>query len=648
MYLTKSLFKLSLECPTKVHYKMNEGYKDNKIEDSFLESLAEGGFQVGEMAKLRFPGGIDLSENNAEYALKKTKELINEYDRVTIFEAGFRYDNLYVKCDVLVKEDNTIKLYEVKSKSYNGGDMISPRKGTIKSEWKDYIYDVYFQDYVLRKLFPNMKIIPFLTMPDKRKVTSVDNLNQKFFISKDIEEISNVKEGGDTTFTKTRIIVDDKIDMGDDIMSDINISDLKDVVYESIIHGKEFKPHIEKISKSIKNNTKIQKKITKECFKCEFNNSSDKNGFRECVKKELKVDDSFFEGNNITDIWNFRQKDELIKENKLTFDKLTKEDIIGDVYNKSKKEIKNRQWTQIEKTLSGSNEPWVDKVKLKKHLDSWVFPLHFIDFETSAVAIPFNKNMRPYEGVAFQFSHHTVSKDGTVKHESEYINAEVGKFPNYDFVRNLKKQLGNDNGSIFMYSKHENSYLCMIYSQLLQSDEADKNELCDWIQTITVPSSGIPRPLRWDGGERKMIDLLEVVKECYYHKIMKGSNSIKYVLPAVLNGSKFLKDKYSKPTYNGLNFKKKKWVEFDDNGLVTNPYKNLAPLFDEKTKEEHDLITDNNIADGGAAMTAYAKMQFVRMSDYERECIIDGLKRYVELDTLSMCMIYEHFKELIS
>ena len=46
-------------------------------------------------------------------------------------------------------------------------------------------------------------------------------------------------------------------------------------------------------------------------------------------------------------------------------------------------------------------------------------------------------------------------------------------------------------------------------------------------------------------------------------------------------------------------------------------------------------------------MSAYAKMQFIRMSDYERDSIVAGLKRYVELDTLSMCMIYEHFRELL-
>lgn len=648
MYLTKSLFKLSLECPTKVFYKNNEGYHDNKLDDPFLESLAEGGFQVGEMAKLRFPGGIDLSENNAEYALKKTQELIEKFDRVIIYEAGFRFENLYIKCDVVVKEGDVIRLYEVKSKSYNGSDFLSVRSQTIKKEWESYVYDVYFQYHVLKKIFPNKIVIPYLTMPDKRKLTTVDNLNQKFFISKDSEEKLD-KDGNPTgeLFHKTRILVDDRIPMGEDIMKDVDMSELKEIVYESTIHGQKFEYYINYIAKSIKDNVKLEKDITKECFGCEFNNNENKNGHRECIKAKLKVKDDFFDGYNISNIWNFRQKDELIADGKLTFDDLEFDDIVGTNYNKSSIKVKQRQWTQIEKCVENSQEPWVDKKALEKHVSGWKYPLHFIDFETTAIAIPFNKNMRPYEGIAFQFSHHTIDVDGTVTHAGEYINAEVGKFPNFDFVRNLKAELENDNGSIFMYSMHENSYLCTIYMQLFESEEEDKDELCKWIETITKPSSGIPKPMQWSEGPRYMVDLLEVVKECYYHIVMGGSNSIKYVLPAVLNSSEFLKEKYSKPNYNGYNFKDKAWVEFDDEGQVVNPYKRLDKIFDDNAAN-YDLITSEKIADGGAAMSAYAKMQFIRMSDYERDSIIAGLKRYVELDTLSMCMIFEHFKELLS
>jgi hypothetical protein len=63
----------------------------------------------------------------------------------------------------------------------------------------------------------------------------------------------------------------------------------------------------------------------------------------------------------------------------------------------------------------------------------------------------------------------------------------------------------------------------------------------------------------------------------------------------------------------------------------------------------HNDIDSNSIdklADGGAAMTGYAKMQFMNISEQEHKDIANGLLRYCELDTMAMVFIYEYFKEL--
>jgi hypothetical protein len=53
-YLTKSRFKLAVECPRKLFYSGKRNiYQDRMAEDAFLEMLAEGGYQVGALAKLR-------------------------------------------------------------------------------------------------------------------------------------------------------------------------------------------------------------------------------------------------------------------------------------------------------------------------------------------------------------------------------------------------------------------------------------------------------------------------------------------------------------------------------------------------------------------------------------------------------------------
>ena len=147
-----------------------------------------------------------------------------------------------------------------------------------------------------------------------------------------------------------------------------------------------------------------------------------------------------------------------------------------------------------------------------------------------------------------------------------------------------------------------------------------------------------------------MIDLCKVVKDYYYNPYTKGSNSIKAVLPASLNSSDFLKKKYSQPiggiNLSSLNFEASHiWIKMDGNTVI-NPYKNLDPLFEnwEDSAIEETISDMENIADGGAALTAYAKLQYVDMTTRERDEITQGLLKYCELDTLAMVMIYEHFK----
>ena len=140
-----------------------------------------------------------------------------------------------------------------------------------------------------------------------------------------------------------------------------------------------------------------------------------------------------------------------------------------------------RQWVQICKEVERDNTTYVLKDELKEEMDRWVFPLHFIDFETNTAALPFHIDRSPYEQIAFQFSHHMYQEDGTVDHANEYINCTPGEFPNFHFIRALKSALDNDNGTIFMFSPHENTVLNKIYYQLLSSEESDRLELMRFI-----------------------------------------------------------------------------------------------------------------------------------------------------------------------
>jgi hypothetical protein len=151
-----------------------------------------------------------------------------------------------------------------------------------------------------------------------------------------------------------------------------------------------------------------------------------------------------------------------------------------------------------------------------------------------------------------------------------------------------------------------------------------------------------------------MVDMWEIVKRSYYDPSTKGSNSIKQILPAVLNSSLFLQQKYSKPIYGApggiksLNFPDWQWVRIE-NEKVVDPYKLLPKMFQDISDKDIEILSeDNELREGGAALTAYARMQFEEMTDYERGEIQQALLKYCELDTLAMVMIYEGWKDLCS
>jgi hypothetical protein len=360
--------------------------------------------------------------------------------------------------------------------------------------------------------------------------------------------------------------------------------------------------------------------------------------------------DKDFEEGTVLDIWNFRGTDKLISQGRIKLAEITEDDLNLKPTDKPGISSTERQLLQIKKVQNNDTTYWIDKDNLSGEMNSWTYPLHFIDFETSMAAIPFNKGRRPYEGIAFQFSHHIVRENGDIEHRGQYLNTEPGVFPNYDFVRKLKADLDQDNGTIFRYAAHENSYLNIIYRQLKEdkNDIPDREDLCAFIRSITKSVGGNSE--EWEGN-RSMVDMCELVKKYYYDPAMKGSNSIKAVLPAILNSSVFLKDKYSKPIYGtqnipSLNYKDWTWVKFENN-MVTDPYKLLPKMFEDVSDKDFILLSNDELRDGGAAMTAYAMLQFTEMSDYERSEVEKALLKYCELDTLAMVMIYEGWKDMI-
>ncbi|MDB4199092.1 DUF2779 domain-containing protein [Polaribacter sp.] len=648
--LSKSRFKTGLSCPNKLYFSGDKSFKNKEDNNTFLATLAEGGFQVEALARLSYPGGhfVDAPYGAYEKAYKQTLELLNQ-DEVVIYEAAFLYDGLFVMTDILVKKGNHVRLIEVKAKSFDStqtGTFIGTR-GDIRSSWRPYLFDIAFQTYVAKKCIPEFHFEAFFLMADKSKVATIDGLNQMFRlpdngdIRKDVEVKISAEEVQKTS-----------------VLSEVNVTEIVNAIIADEHQYSDdlcFSKAVPLLRNSYQNHSYLNWPTNySRCKSCEFKIDSDskkagfKSGFEFCFSKQHNWTETDFTRPNVFEIWNFRGQ-KLLEENRLFLNELKKEDfkVIDEPDAMSSRE---RRWVQVQKRLEINPEPFVEREGLKKEMDKWLFPLHFIDFETSAVALPFNKGRHPYEQVAFQFSHHMCHADGTIEHVSEYINANPGEFPNFKFVAALKKSLDNDQGTIFRFATHENSILNAIKDQLNFSDYAEKGELIRFIKTITTPR--LKDTDHWI-PKRPMVDLRLIILDYYYNPLTKGSNSIKAVLPAILNSCNFLKNKYSKPiseiNLTSINFDDQHlWIQIKDQKVI-NPYKLLPPIFNQFGKEEleHFISGLDTISDGGAALTAYSKLQFVDMSKKERDSIKKSLFKYCELDTLAMVMIYEHLKTLI-
>ena len=159
-------------------------------------------------------------------------------------------------------------------------------------------------------------------------------------------------------------------------------------------------------------------------------------------------------------------------------------------------------------------------------------------------------------------------------------------------------------------------------------------------------------------GERAMVDLCELAKAGYFHVATKGSVSIKKVLPAMLASNAWLRQHYAQPIYgadggmSSLNYKNFAWLPTDEKGKsIDDPYEILrdlgAEMLGESLPAGQDL-DDLVIAEGGAAATAYSRLQFEDLKDAQRSQIKQARLRYCELDTPAMVMVVQGWQQEVS
>lgn len=216
-------------------------------------------------------------------------------------------------------------------------------------------------------------------------------------------------------------------------------------------------------------------------------------------------------------------------------------------------------------TLSG--EVYFDAENAAADLATYKLPAYFIDFETIQFAVPIWKGTRPYQQIPFQFSVHRLSRTGKLNHES--LLDLSGKDPSKAFAEALIAACG-ERGPVFVYNAG--------------FETARIKELAERYPRLKRPLLTI---------NDRVVDLLRVAEDHYYHPSQQGSWSIKKVLPAIA------------PDLN------------------------------------YDAL--DGVQNGGMAMDAFREALSVDTSEARKAQIERQLLDYCELDTYAMVNLWQFF-----
>jgi hypothetical protein len=611
--LSKSDFKLARSCDAKLYFREN-GYPDNRDSNPYLALLAEGGYMVEALAKARYVDGVQLEYGRGvvdDY--KRTIDLLGR-DQVTLFEATLLVGRQQARVDILEKKGNTVRLLEVKSKSFDGAEhaqLLSEGKAgalrgvrkpyNILAKWEEKLEDITFQVLLLEKMLAGVVIKPFLVLIDTSKIALIDNIPSLF------ELVRRVSADG-TGRLHTAHYIGSREQLAElDLVTEVDVSDevatLRDDVAEA---AEKFESRLDAPlwvhSIDIERGSK--------CGKCEFrvDEANPKNGFAECWGALAEPKPHMLE---LFSIGTARALDRssladwMVRQQKASLFEIPEDCLV--MRDGSIGATAERQLRQIEYTRRG--EVFVSS-DLRGRIDALSAPMYFIDFETSRLALPYHRGMRAYGLVTFQWSCHTVASHGQKPTHAEWLN-KTDVWPNRSFAESLRETIG-DSGPVLTWSHFEATTLKQIIADLDRFGH-DVPELVAWMTDVF---------------ENRIVDMHDWARRDYYHPGMRGRTSIKVVLDALWKSDAAMRSQFEA------------WTGQVADGS-RDPYASLPPV------EISGVMQD--VHEGTGAMRAYQEMMYG--ADKNDPAVADMwsglLRRYCELDTLSMVLILEHWRRSV-
>ena len=170
-------------------------------------------------------------------------------------------------------------------------------------------------------------------------------------------------------------------------------------------------------------------------------------------------------------------------------------------------------------------EDFIDKEKIIEFLNTLSSPLYFLDFETYNAPIPEFDGVKPYDRIPFQYSLHYI-ENGKLYHK-EFLGIS-GKDPREDLAKSLINDIPKNVCTLAYNMGFEKSVIEDLANTYPDLGE-DLMNIHDNIKDLMVPFQS----------------------KDYYTNAMKGSYSIKYVLPALFPNDPELNYKNLDLVHNG-------------------------------------------------------------------------------------------------
>lgn len=426
--LSKSSFIRGIQCEKHLYlYKYHYDEMDEIPE--MQNAIFKRGIEVGKLAQQLFPNGIDLSpesHSDYEHSLIRTKDYLNR-NQAVIYEAAFQTDKVLSVADILLNENDGLKIYEVKSST---------------SVTDVYLIDAALQFWVITKSGYKVKDFSIIYINNQYVRYGELDLNQLFKVESVLDEIIPMQ-----------------------IWIEENIIRLKNVLKQNEI------PNID---------------IGEHCYSpyiC---------GFYNFCRKHIP-ENSVFELSGV----HLNEKYELYRQGIISI-----VDISDD--------FKLPRSAKIQVDVFKNGKELIDTEGIKNFLKDIDYPIYFMDFETFQPAVPMFDNSKPYMQIPFQYSLHFLQNKKAELIHYEFL-AEATGDPRIPFIENLLRDL-DEQGDILVYNK---SFEIKRLNEIAEAFPQYKEK----IQKVIFRIKDLITPFQ---------------KKFYYTNDMKGSYSIKYVLPALV------------------------------------------------------------------------------------------------------------------